>query len=105
MKLAGALCAALLITVLPTAAYAAPPVTIGQGVEPTVTVDPSGTAYIAWIGSEPTTTTLHFCRLPRGRTACSAGGTVAVPGTSLTRPYVTVHQQTVRLFTYRYGLT
>src|SRR3954447_5332884 len=98
MKLAGAPFAALLIAVLPTAAYAATPVTIGQGVEPAVTVDPSGTAYIAWIGSEPSTTTLHFCRLPRGASACAVNAPITVPGTSLSRPFVTVNGAKVQVF-------
>jgi hypothetical protein len=96
----------LAVAAVPAGAEAAAPVTIGPGVEPAVTVDPaSGTAYIAWIGNEPGTTTLHFCRLPRGAAACDVNAPVAVPGTSLTRPFVTVHGAQVRIFSYRYGLS
>src|SRR4051794_2303940 len=93
-------CMLALAAAVPCAAQAAAPVTIGPGVEPAVTVDAAGTAYIAWIGNEPGTTTLHFCRLPRGAAACDLNAPVAVPGTSLTRPYVTVDGATVRIYTY-----
>src|SRR4051812_12525633 len=99
-----ALLVALVLT-LPATAQAATPVLLGNGVEPTVTVDPSGTAYIAWIGNESNVTTLHFCRLPRNATTCELAQTLPVDGTSLTRPFVTVNGSTVHLFTYRYGLT
>src|SRR4051812_40052206 len=91
---------------LPAPARAAAPVLVGPGAQPAVSVDPaSGTAYIAWIGPEPGTTSLHFCRLPRGAAVCDLNSPVAVPGTSLSRPYVTVKGATVRIYTYRYGLS
>jgi hypothetical protein len=89
----------------PAAAQAAAPVTIGSGHEPAVAMDASGTAYIAWDGPEPGTTTLQFCRLPRGATACDVSHPIAVPGTSLSRPFVTVQGSTVRVVSYRYGLS
>jgi hypothetical protein len=96
----------LLLAAAAGSAHAASPVPIGPGVEPDVEVDPAGTAYIAWIGAEPTgNTTLHFCRLPRAATACNLNVPIAAPGTSLTRPFVTVNATTVRVFSYRYGLT
>jgi hypothetical protein len=104
VKLAWAL-ALLVLALLPGAARAATPVSIGPGVEPDVAVDAPGTAYIAWIGDEPGTTSLHFCRLPRGAAACDVNAPITVPGTSLTRPFVTVSGAQVRVFTYRYGLT
>lgn len=82
-----------------------PVVELGSGTQPAVVLDAVGTAHIAWIGVEPTTTTLHFCRIPRGGTACDVNQTVPVPGTSLTRPFVLVEGTTVHLFSYRYGLT
>ena len=106
MRLRHALAIALALASTPAIASAATPLTVGPGVEPAVTVDPaSGTAYIAWIGAEPSTTTLHFCRLPRGAAACDVNTPVTVPGTSLTRPYVTVDGATVRIYSYRYGLS
>src|SRR3954465_9709239 len=87
-------------------AHAASPGPIGPGIEPDVEVDAAGTAYIAWIGAEPTgNSSLHFCRLPRGATACAVNAPITTPGTSLTRPFVTVNGPIVRVFSYRYGLT
>ena len=86
-------------------AGAATPLTIGTGHKPGVAVDPAGTAYIAWFGPESNTTSLNFCRLPRGAGACDVATTIAAPGTTLSRPFVTVDGATVRVVSYRYGLT
>ena len=104
MKLAVAI-ALVAVLVVPASALSATPITIGQGVQPAVTVDGAGTAYIAWIGDEPSVTSLHFCRLPRGGPNCAVNLTLPVPGTSLSRPYVVLDGSTVRIITYRYGLT
>src|SRR3954451_404128 len=95
----------LLLLALPAGARGATPVLLATGVEPTVALDPSGTAYLSWIGNESGVTTLHFCRLPRNATTCELTKTLPVDGTSLTRPFVTVSGSTVHVFTYRYGLT
>jgi hypothetical protein len=97
-------CAAAVLAVLAPAAGAATPVTIGAGHKPGVAVDPAGTAYIAWYGPESNVTSLHFCRLPRGASACAVATTIAAPGTTLSRPFVTVDGATVRVISYRYGL-
>ena len=89
----------------PAGAVAATPLTIGTGHKPGVAVDGAGTAYIAWFGPESNVTSLHFCRLPRGAGACDVATTIAAPGTTLSRPYVTVDGGTVRVVSYRYGLT
>jgi hypothetical protein len=96
-----------LATVLlaPAGAGAATPLTIGTGHKPGVAVDGAGTAYIAWYGDESNVTSLHFCRLPRGAGACDVSTTIAAPGTTLSRPFVTVDGATVRVVSYRYGLT
>ncbi|HEX6743407.1 MAG TPA: hypothetical protein VF087_04315, partial [Solirubrobacteraceae bacterium] len=86
-------------------AGAATPLTIGAGHKPGVAVDAAGTAYIAWYGPESNTTSLNFCRLPRGAGACDARALIAAPGTTLSRPFVTVDGATVRVVSYRYGLT
>jgi hypothetical protein len=99
--LAVAVVAAVLID--PSAAGAA--ITIGGGHKPGVAVDANGTAYIAWYGPESLTTSLQFCRLPRGASACDVTTTLAAPGTTLSRPFVTVDGATVRVISYRYGLT
>ena len=98
--------AALLVALaLPAAARAATPLTIGNGHKPGVAVDAAGTAYIAWNGPESGATTLQFCRLPRGATACAHRGQIAAPNSSLSRPFVTVSGSTVRIAQYRYPLT
>ena len=91
--------------VLVAPAGAATSLTIGTGHKPGVAVDAAGTAYIAWYGPESNTTSLHFCRLPRGAGACDVATTIAAPGTTLSRPFVTVDGATVRVVSYRYGLT
>jgi hypothetical protein len=90
---------------LASPAGAATPLTIGTGHKPGVAVDAAGTAYVAWYGPESTTTSLNFCRLPRGASACDVRTTIAAPGTTLSRPFVTVDGATVRVVSYRYGLT
>jgi hypothetical protein len=90
---------------LAAAADATASVTIGSGHKPGLAVDAAGTAYIAWYGPEPGTTKLQFCRLPRGAAACDVSHPIATPGTSLSRPFVTVQGSTVRVASYRYGLS
>jgi hypothetical protein len=87
-------------------ADAGPPILdLGSGTNPTVAVDPAGAGHLAWIGTEATTTTLHFCRIPRGGSACEVRTPIATEGTSLTRPFVVVSGQRVQVLSYRYGLT
>ena len=81
------------------------PVNLGAGYSATVTLDPAGTGYISWIGAEPTVSSLHFCALPRGAATCSVRTTIATEGTSLSRPFVVVSGTTVKVLSYRYGLT
>jgi hypothetical protein len=99
------LVAALVLCLAPAGAGAATPLTIGTGHKPAVAVDASGTAYIAWFGPESNITSLNFCRLPRGAGACDVRTTIAAPGTTLSRPFVTVDGSIVRVVSYRYGLT
>ena len=94
-----------MVLLAPAGAGAATPLTIGTGHKPGVAVDGAGTAYIAWYGNESTVSSLQFCRLPRGAGACDVAGTIAAPGTSLSRPFVAVDGSTVRVVSYRYGLT
>ena len=82
----------------------AAPFTIGAGFKPSVAVDGAGTAYLAWYGPESETTSLQFCRLPRGATACDLTRTIAAPGTSLSRPHVSVSGAVVRIVQYRYSV-
>ena len=68
-------------------------------------LDASGTAYISWVGPEAADpTSLQFCRLPRGAQACDVRGTIATGH----EPLASVrggHGITVRVLSYRYGLT
>jgi hypothetical protein len=98
-------CFAAMLMLAPAGADAATPLTIGTGHKPGVAVDGAGTAYIAWYGNESTISSLQFCRLPRAATACDVAGPIAAPGTSLSRPFVAVDGSTVRVVSYRYGLT
>jgi hypothetical protein len=91
--------------VLVAPAGAATSLTVGAGHKPGVAVDAAGTAYIAWYGPESNTTSLNFCRLPRGAAACDVKTTIVAPGTTLSRPFVLVDGATVRVVSYRYGLT
>jgi hypothetical protein len=97
---------AALLLALPASARAATPLVIGQGADPGLAVDASGTAYLAWNGTEPSgTRSLHFCRLPRGATACAGAATIAVPdgSYSLSRPFVAVSGPLVQVTQSRYG--
>jgi len=75
---------------------------LGPGGRPGLAVDAQGTAYVSWIGAEPSVTSLHFCRLPRGATTCQAL-TLPATGTSISRPFVSIDGQVVRVLSYRYG--
>ncbi|HEX6025161.1 MAG TPA: hypothetical protein VFZ00_24425 [Solirubrobacter sp.] len=94
----------VLAAVLIAPASASAQFSIGQGFKPSVAVDGNGTAYIAWYGPEANVTTLQFCRLPRGATSCDIRHSLTPPGTSLSRPYVIVSGDTVRLVQFRYGI-
>jgi hypothetical protein len=81
------------------------PIAIGSGYNAGVAVDLAGTAYIAWVGPESDVTSLQFCRLPRGGSACDITGVIATEGNSLSRPFVVVDGTSVQVLSYRYGLT
>lgn len=85
----------------------AQPLVLGAGSRPGVAVDPAGTGYFAWIGPESPATSLRFCRLPRGASACASRHAIAVPAstTSSHRPFVSVSGTTVRVLQYRYPLS
>ena len=105
-----AVVAALVVVLLvPVSARAAEPLDLGAGHKPGVAVDQGdGTAYIAWIGTE-SPSLLHFCRLPRGASACDVSSTIPAPGNSLSRPYVASYKPAnevghVAVVSSRYGL-
>ncbi len=84
-------------------ALQAQPLVLGAGSRPNLAVTPSGTGYLAWNGSD-NPTSLQFCRLPRGASACDIRAAITVPAatTSGSRPFVTVSGATVRIVQYRY---
>src|SRR3954467_13386381 len=87
-----------------TSAYAAPFTVVGAGALPGVAVDPVGTAYIVWNGSERGAPP-HFCRLPRGASACDLTRTLPVGADTdtISRPIVSVAGARVTVIAYRYG--
>jgi hypothetical protein len=95
--------AALLAATPAASAY----ITIGSGnaAMPGLSVDPAGTAYIAWNGNATGDLPLQFCRLPRAAAGCDAGvgATIAAPGTSLSRPFIAVAGDQVVVVQHRYG--
>lgn len=76
-------------------------VPIGPGEQPGLAVDAAGTAYIAWNGPS---SSLQFCRLPRGATACDNQHPIAAAGASIRRPFVVVSGSRVVVAQYRYPL-
>jgi hypothetical protein len=83
------------------------PISIGAGNDAAVTVDAAGTAHIAFNGNEPGSNTLHYCKLPRGATACSVQSEIpgAASTTSLEHPFVVVNGNTIQVVSYRYGFS
>jgi hypothetical protein len=79
------------------------PILVGDGQNAAVTVDPSGTAHIAYNGDEPSENSLHYCRLPRGAKACTVRTTITVAQTSLEHPFVVANGATIQVVSYRYG--
>ena len=98
-----------MVLLIPVSARADEPLDLGAGQKPGVAVDQGdGTAYIAWIGTE-SPSLLHFCRLPRGASACDVSSTIPAPGNSLSRPYVGSYKPPgeaghVAVVSSRYGL-
>src|SRR5436309_4657175 len=82
------------------------PILIGSGYNAAVAVDSAGTGHIAFLGDEPGENSLHYCRLPRGATACSVQTTLPTAGsTSLEHPLVVLNGNTIQVVSYRYGFT
>ncbi len=58
-----------------------PPIRIGEGWKPSVTVDAAGTSHIVWtesmLGATPDVT--HYCRMPRGARACDNPNRTPMP--------------------------
>ncbi len=54
--------AAMLCGLLAPAAQAGVPFTVGEGQDPHLTVDGTGTAHVVWHDDKR----IHYCRVPRG---------------------------------------
>ncbi|HEY6892482.1 MAG TPA: hypothetical protein VI300_32050 [Solirubrobacter sp.] len=95
---------ALLLASAPGVARAAAPFAIGSGSLPNVAVDAAGVAYVAYNGVEAGGPP-HFCRLPRGASACDVALTLPIPGGTDTtsRPVVTVVGARVTILQHRSG--
>src|SRR3954447_26092733 len=111
-RLRGAVLAALVLLSLLLAGGASAtvgePIIIGaNGESANVSVDAAGTAYITYNEKSPTGehSTLMFCRLPRGATACAPLTAVPTPGISesLTPSLAFASGTTIRIVNYRYG--
>ena len=83
----------------------AAPLVLGPGDQPSVAVDAAGTAYIAWNGPEVNQHAPHYCRLPRGASACDVALTLpTVGGTdTTTRPHVSLVGGRVSVLVHRFG--
>lgn len=80
--------AALLALGLAAPAHGASSFLVGQGQDPHVAVDASGTAHITW-SQDGTPDLLRYCRVPRGASACTGALTITPPlGDTFARPYV-----------------
>src|SRR3954464_9410298 len=65
--------------------------TLGHGEYPDVAVGADGTAYVAWVhrSAPGKDDQIQFCRVPRGKRACSGLTTFSLPGQQIgERPYV-----------------
>jgi len=85
----------------------AAPFVVGSGELPDVAVDAAGTAYLTWKGTEPGNPA-HYCRLPRGATACDIALTLPLPAGALgstTRPIVALSAGRVSVLHYTSGQT
>jgi hypothetical protein len=75
-----AVLAFVLAAAAPAGAAVPKPFTAGTGSQPTLTVDASGTGWVAWNQKiDGLTNKVVICRVPRGGSACAATSTV-VPG-------------------------
>ncbi|BEP11971.1 hypothetical protein acdb102_02820 [Acidothermaceae bacterium B102] len=94
---------------LPSAASAATAknahFTLGTGSHPDIAVAPDGTAHVAWVhaSSPGVTDQIQYCRVPRGKRACTGLQTFSLAGQQIgQRPYVFLPGgSTVLILSYR----
>jgi hypothetical protein len=100
--------ALVLFTLLAASAHAAvgTPINISaSGENPNVTLDAAGDAHIAYTGRGVDSKLLFYCRIPAGGNACSPSTQINAPGDSLTIPVAVNDGGTIKVVSYRYGLT
>lgn len=100
-----ALALAICVSAPATPAFAASPIVIGAGSAPAIAVDDAGTAHIVSNDTASVDQSLRYCRLARGARSCTTPQTFVLPGSTTIRPYVFVDGATVRILTYRFGLS
>jgi hypothetical protein len=61
---------------LATSAQAGESFLVGEGKQPHLTVDPAGAAHVVWVREDVGFDETHYCRVPRGATACDAQATL-----------------------------
>jgi hypothetical protein len=82
------------------------PVTLTpSGQNPNVTLDAGGAAHLVWTGRGVDSKLLFYCRIPAGGNACAPLTQINAPGDSLTIPVAVNDNGTIKVFSYRYGLT
>jgi hypothetical protein len=97
---------ALASTAAPVAASAAVPknsaFTIGHGENPTIAVGKDGTAYVAWVHQGPSGNQdqIQFCKVPRGKRACTGLQTFSAPLATGARPQLLMPTPTSVLIAY-----
>jgi hypothetical protein len=90
----------------PASAVVGTPITItASGQNPNVTLDAAGDAHIAFTGRGTDSKLLFYCRIPAGAGACSPLTQINAPGDSLTIPVAVNDNGTIKVLSYRYGLS
>src|SRR5689334_9850097 len=76
------------------------PIDLGAGQNPNVTLEPDGTAHVAFTGQGSNSTELDYCKLPRGASQCSVRTIIPAPGDSLTIPFAFGSGNNVNVISY-----
>ncbi len=88
-----------------SAAVGAPITVTASGQNPNVTLDAAGDAHIVFTGRGTDSKLLFYCRIPAGAGACSPLTQINAPGDSLTIPVAVNDNGTIKVLSYRYGLS
>ncbi|BEP14667.1 hypothetical protein acdb102_29780 [Acidothermaceae bacterium B102] len=95
---------------VPGAASAAAPkntaFTIGHGADPSIVVAKNGTAFVTWVHQGPSGNQdqIQFCKVPRGKRACTGLQTFSAPLATGARPQILMpNPTTVYIVYYQYA--